>query len=355
MPVGPPDLQGRLPKPFDPFRLISNNRHGWCYNPFMLILFPEFRRSFLKLRGPDRVKFLHNLVTHDIKGLQTGQARPACLLDRQGKIQAFFLAHAGPDELILEMDPIHFSATQITLNRFLISEAVEIRDCTKEQEVIPLHGPQAADLLKSVWPGIPLPENPLRYAFSAPETGLLRIVRWDLFRQPGYHLWVAPENKEKILQRITAEGKTFGLETGVPETFHILRIEAGVPWPGAEITDTVILNELGTEEFVSFTKGCYIGQEIVARIKYRAHPPRQLAGFFLDSPEPPRAPCPILLESKNVGVMTSTCFSPTLKRTLGLGFLNFGLQELDFEVTMPSSRIKITKTDLPFHPSTSSG
>ena len=311
----------------------------------MLILFPEFRRSVLKLRGPDRVKFLHNLVTHDIKGLQTGQARPACLLDRQGKIQASFLVHADSDQLILEMDPVHLSAAQNTLKRFLISEAVEILDSTKEQEVLPLHGPKTANLLKSVWPGILLPENPLTCAFSAPETGLLRIVRWDLFRQPGYHLWVAPKNKEKILQRIAAEGKTFGLETGGPEAFHTLRIEAGVPWPGAEITDTVILNELGTEEFVSFTKGCYIGQEIVARIKYRAHPPRQLTGFFLESPKPPLAPCPIFLESKNVGVITSACFSQTLKRTIGLGFLTYGLQENQFQVETPEGMILATTRD----------
>ena len=296
------------------------------------------------------MKFLHNLVTHDIKGLQTGQARPACLLDRQGKIQASFLVHADPDQLILEMDPVHVVAALSTLNRFLISEAVEIRDCTKEQEVMALHGPQAADLLKSVWPGILLPENPLTCAFGPPETGLLRIIRWDLFRQPGYHLWVAPKNKDKILQHITAEGKTFGLETGGSEAFHTLRIEAGVPWPGAEITETVILNELGTEEMVSFTKGCYIGQEIVARIKYRAHPPRQLAGFFLDSPEPVPPKSPILLDSKPVGVVTSACFSPTLKRTIGLGFLNFGLEEKTFQVHTPRGTLQAMRTTLPFIP-----
>lgn len=311
-------------------------------------IFPEFQRSLLMLRGPDRVKFLHNLVTHDIKGLQPGQARPACLLDRLGKIQAFFLVLAGADELILEMDPLHLAAARKNLNQFLISEAVEIRDITQERRILPLHGPAAANLLKSLWPGITLPAENLTHASGLPGTDLLKIVRWDLFRKPGYHLWVAPDTEEKILRQITDKGKDCGLAVAVPEAFNILRIESGVPWPGAEMDETVILNEVGSEEMISFTKGCYIGQEIVARIKYRAHPPRELAGFFLDSPQavPPKSP--ILLDSKPVGIVTSACFSPTLQRNIGLGFLNFGLEEKTFLVKTQRNMVQATRTPLPF-------
>ncbi len=363
MPIGPPDPQCRFSDPFDPLWLIPYNRHQVVYNPFMSAIehavgavqkaagiFPEFPRGLLILRGSDRVRFLHNLVTHDIKGLQAGQARPACLLDRHGKILASFLVLADTDELILEMDPAHLGTAQKSLNQFLISEAVEIADATKNLRILPLHGPASADLLKSVWPGVTLPVENLTHRSGSTETGFLRIVRWDLLRQPGYHLWIAPETKEGVLQQITEKGRGIGLAVAGPEAFDILRIESGVPWPGAEIDETVILNELGIEEMVSFTKGCYIGQEIVARIKYRAHPPRQLTGFSFDSPVLPPLRSPVLLKSKAVGVITSACFSPTLKRGIGLGFLNYGLQERAFQVQTPRGTLQATLTTLPFVP-----
>lgn len=294
-------------------------------------LFDEFPLRLLAVRGNDRVKFLHNVTTHDIKGLSLGQGRPACLLDRQGKIRASFIVHAQPEELILEMDPDHFDAARKGLEQLLISEAVEFEEVTDQHRILQLHGPSAAEII----------------AKARPEQIQL-LIRWDLFHLPGFSLWVEPGLEASVRKDLLTEGAPFRLQAVGREAFEILRIEAGVPWPGAEIDESVILNELGTEEFVSFTKGCFLGQEIVARIKYRAHPPRLLKGFLVEGrvPIPPRSL--LLLGEKSVGTITSSCFSPTLNRVIGMGFLNFGVEETTFEIKTSAGSLQAALTDLPF-------
>jgi folate-binding protein YgfZ len=269
--------------------------------PSIILTLP---RRFISVRGRDRASFLHNVVTHDIKGLPVGQGKPACLLDRQGKVQASLLAHSFPEEIVLEMEPSDAQSAMETLKKYLISEAAELSE-KSGVAVLALHGQEIGTLVS-------LPPQNLQHAAGPEGSGILQVVRWDLFGMPGAHLWVEPAREAEI--RKSFEQK--GLASGDLQAFHALRIEAGVPWPGIDITPAVILNELGSEEMVSFTKGCYIGQEIVARIKYRAHPPRLLRKFSIEGTAP-KTPCSLLQAGKPVGTLTSASGS------LGLGFLGY--------------------------------
>ena len=309
----------------------------------------SFPRSLLAVSGADRVAYLHNMVTHDIKGLSPGQARPACLLDRQGKIRALLLVHARVDALHLETDPSQSANALEGLRKFIVSEAVEIREITDRHRIVSLHGPSTAALLASVWGRpFPLPTAPLTHREGPPGSGIRWVARWDLFYVPGYHLWVDAEKEAPIRSLLLEKGSSLGLRAIDPASFEILRLEAAVPWPGKEIDETVILNELGMDDLFSATKGCYVGQEIVARIKYRAHPPRLLNGFTLagDRVPPPRSPS--VLEGKPVGILTSACFSPTLHRVIGLGFLSFGVETTDVAVQTPEGFIPAAVADRPF-------
>ena len=133
-------------------------------------------------------------------------------------------------------------------------------------------------------------------------------------------------------------------------TFEVLRIEAGVPCPGRELCDSVILNELGSEEYVSFTKGCFVGQEIVSRIKFRGHPPRLLTGFLLDGEEPAPAGSPMraIGAEQVIGLVTSSCFSTSLNRPIALGFLQYGRTESKFQVETYQGPRSAICTALPF-------
>ncbi len=279
-------------------------------------LWDPFPRGVLSITGKDRARFLHNLLSHDIKGLQEGQQRPACLLDRQGKMRFFCVVHARPDEMLLEMDPKSLPAARELLQKYLISEAVEIQDATTHYRILALYGPDAAALLT---PGP-------RFIAQADWPGL-----------PGFTLWMEAGSTEK------PSAPACG-----PEAFELLRIEAGVPWPGKEIGPSVILNELGEQAPVSFTKGCFIGQEIVARIKYRAHPPRLLTGFVLEGDGVPEPGNPILLGTEPAGIVTSACLSPTLQRPIALGFLNFGVSADLFSVPTPRGPQPARSAALPF-------
>lgn len=311
-------------------------------------LIESFPRAFLLAQGADRAKFLHNLLTHDIKGLIPGQGRPACLLDRQGKIRFWALVHALPDHLILEMDPESLSTAQEALAQYLVTEAVELKDLSSSIRAVPLHGLLSEKLLGSLYPQAKLPSSSISNSPGPPESGITRIIRWDLLGVPGFHLWVDPKQEEEIRKRLIGAGKPLGVGTIGPEQFEGLRIETGVPWPGKEITSDVILNELGREELVSFTKGCYVGQEIVARIKYRAHPPRVLTGFTWEGNTLAPLPAPIEADGKQVGVITSACFSPTRKRVIALGFLKHGLDAAGVTVKTPAGRLPAQVTSLPF-------
>lgn len=343
----PTDFQSRIPHPLDPLGLVSI--HDAIMGPMNSVgLMESFPRAFLSVQGSDRAKFLHNLLSHDIKGLPPGQARQACLLDRQGKIRFAAIVHAFEEEMILELDPAFSEMAFEALHQYLISEKVELAPLSDRYRIIPLHGPLSGKLLTQIWPEVELPSISFSHSKGPPASGVRFIIRWDLFRMPGFHLWVEPRSEEAIRKNLWKAGQPLGLQTISPEFFEILRIEAGVPWPGKEITSKVILNELEREDLVSFTKGCYVGQEIVARIKYRAHPPRVLTGFILGGNTPPPLPAPIEVDAKEAGVITSAGFSQMTKQVIGLGFLKHGLHVTDVMVKTPSGQIPAQVTSLPF-------
>ncbi|MDO8730074.1 MAG: glycine cleavage T C-terminal barrel domain-containing protein [Candidatus Omnitrophota bacterium] len=232
----------------------------------LTLIFGEAERATLAVRGKDRALFLHRLLTQDIKGMSVGQVRPACLLDRLGKIQLAVLISVQPEEILLELCAERAESDRALLEKYRISEQVQL-------------------------------------AFS--KTGT------------------------------------------VSEKTDCQRISAGVPGIGKELTPEVIPNELGSEwleRFVSFTKGCYVGQEIVARIKHRAHPPRLLAGFVMESSLAPMVGSPILLGGEPAGVVTSSCLSPALGKPIALGFLKYGVEGENFQIQDLPAR----KVNLPF-------
>ncbi|MBI3318536.1 MAG: hypothetical protein HYZ90_05280 [Candidatus Omnitrophica bacterium] len=306
------------------------------------------RRGILAVRGKDRVSFLHNILTHDIKGLQTGQGKAACLLDRQGKIRFFCLVHALAGELLMEMEPSALAIAQEELNRYRISEEVQWEELAGGLRTILLLGPASVQILQTLFKELSLPTAPLSHTEGPPDSDLLRVVRRDELLVPGFQLWTAPESEEGLQTTLLREGEKVGLEKGGEELLEILRIEAGIPRPGRELIPSVILNELEREDFWSASKGCFVGQEILVRIKHRAHPPRLLRGFLLEGNSPPPCPAELFLGADPVGTLTSALFSPTLNRTIALGFLKYGVEAPRVEAETPGGRVAVEVVKLPF-------
>ncbi|MBI4242369.1 MAG: aminomethyl transferase family protein [Candidatus Rokubacteria bacterium] len=274
----------------------------------------------VEVTGRDRVSFLQGMLTNDLKALTPGQACPAAFLDAHGKVQALLTVLALEDRLLLELPPGMTEKTLQTLDKFLISEKVEFTDVTEAFALFALHGPKAAAVLADA-SGSPLELEPYRHAERTVVNASARVCRVDELGVPGYHVWVACELAAEVWRRLLQTGRPHGLRPVGGSALTVLRVEAGVPCFGHDVDDSTLLMEAPLEHLVSYTKGCYIGQEIVARIKYRGHVNRLLTGITLDSTEVPDHGAAVFAEGGEIGRVTSAVYSLTLGRPIALAYL----------------------------------
>ncbi len=219
----------------------------------LLTIWPRASRGLLELRGTDRASFLQGMVSNDVLSLAPGQARHAVLLDTTGHIQADLHVHAFAEALIVETDPACLPVLHQTLSKLLIIEDVTLADVSADWAVATVLG-EGAD-----WPGE-------KRASSAPFPA-------------AFDLWLPAAGAPSLPGAVT-------LTDDEAET---LRVEAGTPKWGHELSPSVLLPEAGMEDAVSYTKGCYVGQEIIARLHARGQANRGLRHILLadDAPVPP--------------------------------------------------------------------
>ena len=225
---------------------------------------------------------------------------------------------------------------------------------------MPSHGPKSSDLIQSVLGTNELTTLPERHHHFH-EAGTLFnnavvCVRTDTTGEIGYTLYTATEGLEPLWERLMREGAQFNVQPVGWNALESLRIEAGIPRYGTELTDSVIPLEAELEHAIDFEKGCYIGQEIVARMKYRGHPNRLLRGIEVEgvstSPECPEIhkDARIFNADKEVGWITSSTFAPTLGKPIALAYVRMAVTEAGSRVQIETSegRIDGTITLLPF-------
>ena len=304
-------------------------------------------RTRHQLTGDDRAKFLHRIISNDVETLSTGQGTYATLLTHRGKVIADLNIYVLEDEITIDSAPETAENLFAELDKYIIADDVEFSDLTAETGAIVVHGPKSPELLQSVLglnevANLQERQNCVREADALFKHAIV-CVRTDTTGEIGYMLYTAAEGLEPLWKALMAEGSHYARPIGW-NALESLRIEAGVPRYGAELTDAVIPLEAELEHAIDFEKGCYIGQEIVARMKYRGHPNRLLRGMEIDgSPTSqdnrkihPNAP--IFNGDKEVGWVTSITFAPTLAKEIALGYVRI-------TVTDPGSRVQIETSD----------
>jgi folate-binding protein YgfZ len=261
---------------------------------------------------------LDRQVTNDVPALEPGDACYAALLDPKAHIQADMrILRAGPSELWLDTEPQTLEAVLAHLRMYKIGRQVEIADRTSERALLSLIGPRAAEM-----------------AARAGEPA--KVVPTEL----GADLLVPAEAAGTVRAALLAAG---ALQVG-EEAAEVVRVERGIPRHGVDFGPDNLPGEAGiTERAVSFTKGCYIGQEPVARMYHRGRPNRTLRGLRLAAEAPPGAP--VSAGPKEVGRLTSSVSSPRLG-AIGLAILRREVESGD-EVTV-GGEVTATVTDLPF-------
>jgi folate-binding protein YgfZ len=287
-------------------------------------------RGKIEVTGKDRATFIHGLISNDVKGLLPGQGCQAALLDVHGKVTALLVVHGLPDRLVLETDRQLTESLMAGIDRYLFSEKAELEDVTAVSGILTVAGPNARKVVEQAT-GAALPDLGRWQHVAVAGEGLdLRVVRTEETGEEGYDLWVATADLDRLWGRL----REAGARPVGREAWNVLRVEAGVIRYGADVDSSTLLLEAPLGDAYSLNKGCYMGQEVVARITYRGHVNRKIVGFRFADARVPAAGAPVTVEGKEVGRITSAVLSPALGVALALGFLRREHQE-------PGTRVEI--------------
>ena len=225
----------------------------------------------LCLTGADRAKFLHNFCTNEIKKLEPGQGCEVFLCNVKGRILAHSWVLCQPDRLllILERDRIEFLAQH--LDRYLITEAVEIRDLSDEQSILFVCGPESTESIRPLIAELPA-GGPLANRLAKSMT----VAYWESWTLPG---WMLLGDRDELLAISHQLLKSRAVIAG-DQVADYLRISAMIPRYGVDVSDDHLAQEANrTEQAISFVKGCYLGQEPIARLDALGHVNRELVGL----------------------------------------------------------------------------
>jgi aminomethyltransferase len=266
--------------------------------------------------GRDRVAFLQGMLSNDVKALQAGQGCPAAFLDAVGKVVSLLTVYVLEDSVLLELSAGSTEKFLQAIDKFLISEKAEFEAADDAYAILSVQGPKSADTLSRVAEA-KVELGPYAHAEMSIAGAPVRVARRSDAVTPGYHCWTAAEHAPVLMTALRAAG---AVPVG-PAAAEVLRVEAGIPVYGADVDEGVILPETRLDAFWSYTKGCYIGQETVARVKYRGHINRGLSGLVLEGERVPSHGDPIVAVDTEVGRVTSAVRSLALSKPLALGYV----------------------------------
>ncbi|RMF82928.1 MAG: folate-binding protein [Planctomycetota bacterium] len=279
-------------------------------------------RGLIAVTGADRKAWLHNLVTNTVNTLDDHTGVYAFAIDLHGRVQFDMNILNLPDVIRLDVERTRVSAAIAHLDRYLLSEDVELADVTAEYARLACSGPQARDIAAQL--GVPNFPALAALAVVRIEDDAL-LVRHDLAGDPALELIVPISAAEAWWRRLADAGAApVGFATA-----DVLRIEAGIPWMDRDIDETVLPPETGqVERGISYHKGCYLGQEIIERMRSRGSLARRLVRIRMNDGEGLTPPIEMLRDGKPAGRITSLARHPVDGDWIGLGYLRTTVSEL---------------------------
>lgn len=267
------------------------------------------QRGKIRVTGEDRVRLLHAILSNDVNGLRPGQGNYHFLLDAQAHILADANLYLFADHVLLDVEPDETTRVMEHLDRYIIADDVQLEDVTGRVTTIALEGPRADEIA-----AVQVPAEPNAHV----EADGMTVARTALTGQPGLWFFVGPERKRELITRL----ERAGAPPATPDEACIVRVENGLPRYGEDFGETTLPQETGQHtRAVSFTKGCYLGQEIVERIRARGQVHRMLVRVAIEGKQPPTPGTPILAGPQEIGKLTSPVYSPRLGHSLGLAIL----------------------------------
>ena len=275
-------------------------------------------RVQIEMTGKDARTFLHNFCSNDVKRLAPGDGCEAFITNVKGRILAHVFAFVTEHAVWLDSPPTDEERLVAHFDRYLFSEDVQLCGHTQEMGELYVAGGQSVAHLAAL--GIPADSLAnLQHTMATVDGIRVAARRVELWNCPGFLISAQRQRLVELWQRLSAAG----VQPGGAQAFHTLRIEAAFPICGIDVTEDNLAQEAGrTKQAISFTKGCYLGQEPIARIDALGHINRQVSRLRLDTETPLKSPAPVVApDGSEVGVITSSMVVPGEQQTVALAML----------------------------------
>jgi folate-binding protein YgfZ len=300
-------------------------------------------RAKVSLTGGDRVRWLNGMVTNNIRDLAAGHGAYAFLLNPQGHILGDLYAYNRGDSIIVDTDSGQAEKILATFDHYIIMDDVEVTNLSEQLTALGIAGPKSREILSSA--RFTVPEQQSLQLQSVTGQGVdCTLVRGEDSEHPSYEIWLAPDRVRQLWDALRAAGAT----PAGSEALELQRIVSGIPRYGIDIRERDLPQETEQARALNFNKGCYVGQEIVERIRSRGAVHRKFTGFLIAGADPIAAGTKIVSGEKEVGEITSSASLqlPRGNSTVALGYIRREVGVPGREVSLGTT--KATVAQLPF-------
>jgi glycine cleavage system T protein len=309
-------------------------------------------RGKLRLSGKDHLKFLQGMLSNDVIKLEEGQGVYATILTVKGRMISDMKVYKDKEFILLDLEPGLNQKVLELLTKFRLSYKASIDDFSETAGLISIQGPQARKLLEMLFEeGIPQMEelNFIQKEFMASELMIACVNRTG---EEGFDLYIENKALPNLWEDLLKKGQELNIKTVGYDALDTLRIEAGLPIYNIDMDENNIPIEAGLWNALDFEKGCYVGQEVVARIKWRGHVNWHLMGFECDGELVPKIGDEIFDGERKIGRITSSTFSAEFNKPLCLGYIRREFNDPGTKVSIKlsdNSEIRAEVAELPFY------
>jgi folate-binding protein YgfZ len=313
-------------------------------------------RGRMLVSGTEAISFLNGLITNDMKTLRENSWMPAAFPNVQGRLIASVRVIRLKDEgternvcpaFLIDTEVATHERVMKTIERFTLAGDFRVSDITTQTTHFSVQGKKAAKVIRSVVGEEAAALAPNSAKQLTCQESEMTVIRATHTGEDGFDLVADVERAKDLWDALEGAGaRPVGYDA-----LEILRIEAGLPRYGIDMDETNVVTEAALDAAVSYTKGCYVGQEIIARIKYRGHVAKKLSGVVFDQAAEIEAGMTIKSsDDKEAGRITSTTYSPHLGRTIALAFLKYDYiaAGTNVKIIAGDEEIPALVTDLPF-------
>lgn len=278
-------------------------------------------RGRLCVTGADRVRFLNGQVTNNVKDLGVGTGCYAALVNAKGKLQSDLNIYCLPDEFLLDFEPGLATAIAGRLERYVIADDVQVIDVSTNYGMLTVQGPRASEVISAI--GMQVPDVAMRWTSIKSGAGEMYCMNNPRGADSGFDVFTPTTERDALPDRLIDAAKSIGGGLTSLEALETVRVEAGIPRFGIDMDESNLAPEAIETRAISYAKGCYIGQEVISRIRAYGQVARSLRGLRLPQTLKglPARGDKLLHDGKDVGYITSAVWSPKFRSNIALAYV----------------------------------